>query len=246
MIALLTSTQPEAYHTIAKLENPKKLEWGGGRFFTGSIDGIPVVAGWTGTGTTLAAMSSQFVCSRFQPAAIFFAGIGGSLKDSYEEGQILTAGDVLQWDLEAGAIGIGRGIFPGEKNDRNTPLSLIPTDDRLRRALLRLGQGEIGETRFLSGNRFLDLSDPASLPAEIVETAADLDAGLVDMESIGPALVGYFNGVPVLLLRIVADSIAGGIAGGRPGGRPENYRSFVDRASRKIASLFHRMLGEVS
>lgn len=199
-------------------------------------------------------MSSQFVCDRFQPAAIFFAGIGGGLKDSYEEGQILTAAEVLQWDLEAGAIGIGRGIFPSEKKDRNKPMSLVPTDDRLRCALLRLGQGEIGETRFLSGNRFLDLSAPSSLPAEIVEIAADLDAGLVDMESIGPALVGYFNRVPVLLLRIVADSISGGISGGisvggpgaRPGGRPENYRSFVDRASRKIASLFHRMLGEVS
>lgn len=244
MIALLAATQPEAYHTIAMVETPQKLEWGGGRFTVGTIDGIPVVAGWTGTGTTLAAMSSQYVCDRFHPSALLFAGIGGGLKKDFTEGQILIAGDVLQWDLDAGAVGIGRGIFPGEKKENAGPLSLIPTDERLRQTLLRIGEGEIEETRFISGNRFFDLVGLDSIdgkipyPQEIMEVAGSLDAGIVDMESIGPALVGYFSGVPVLLLRIVADSISGS--------KPKNYRSFVDQASRKIAFLFHRMLHEIS
>jgi nucleoside phosphorylase len=234
MVALLTATRAEAFHTLAELSQPERLEWGGGRFTLGRIDGFSVAAGWTGTGTTIAALSTQYLCDRMRPSALFFAGIGGALRADLSEGQVVTAREVMQWDIDAEPLGIGRGILPGEKDRRGKALKAVPTDEGLRRGILKIGGGNIKEGMFISGNRFIDLRDPESHSMALIN---GMEADIADMESIGPALAGYFNGIPTLLFRVVGDTISGS--------RPANYRAFVDDASRTIFSLFRRMLPAV-
>jgi len=224
MRALLTATEAEIYRTLKQLKNSQTVSWGHGRFSVGTLDGIPVVAGWTGTGTTLAAMSTQYVCDRWKPSMILFAGSAGALNPSFETGQAVVARGVYQWDLDALALGIERGVFPGERDHRNKALRMIPVDGELRQYLLDRGNEKILEGTFVSGNRFVDLSRP--LPEELKGFHGDV----VDIESIAPAMAGYINGIPVLLLRIIADTVSGG--------RPRNFRMFIDETSLRIANFF--------
>jgi nucleoside phosphorylase len=65
-----------------------------------------------------------------------------------------------------------------------------------------------------------------------------LGGDAADMESISVALAGRLNGVPVLIIRIIADT-AGGNA-------PADFRKFMDGTSRRIADIFQAIVPEIA
>lgn len=238
MIALLTAMQSEIYHTIGRIDSDDgedagsggsaQFHWGGRRFSTGRLAGIPVIAGWTGAGTTLAGISCQYVCSRWQPGAILFAGIGGGLSSALQTGDVIAAERVMQWDLNAGLSGIPPAVFPGEFTSSGEPLGAVPLDRGLLDILRRVSPVQIREGLLLSGNSMVRAGS---------EWRNSLGGDAADMESISIALAGRLNGIPVLIFRIIADT-AGGEA-------PADFRKFMDGASRRIADIFQAVVPEI-
>lgn len=225
MIALLAAQKAEIYHTLQSLRHGQRLQWGGGRLTAGELEGRPVIAGWTGVGTTFAAMTAQYICDAWQPSAILCSGLGGGVNPDFKSGQVVAARDLVQWDMDASGVGIKAGVFPGEKDQNGKALEVIPADPELLAKLSEEAGEELPIGRFASGNRFVHASYEA-----LERSGADV----VDMESIGIALAGYMNSVPVGIVRIIADT--------RDGNKPRNFRKFLDESSKKLADLNRRML----
>jgi len=188
-IALLAPSQAEIYHSFDLLEERRRDPWGGGRISMGRFEGRDLLVAWTGVGITLTALSCQYLCDRYRPRMILFAGIGGGLKEGLRSGDKVLADDVLQWDMDASQLGIPKATFPGEKDSRGQALQRVGTDLQLRQAARSLYAGELETGLHISGNSFV--KDKRSL-------AKEYDAWILDMEGFGVALAGLLNGVPVL------------------------------------------------
>lgn len=239
MIALFSAMQSEIYHTIARIdsgreknpvsEGPAPVKWGGREFTAGSLAGTPVIAGWTGVGTTLAGISCQYVCSRWKPGAVLFAGIGGGLNPALRTGDVLAGDRVMQWDLNAGLPGIPQAVFPGEFSSSGEPLGAVPLDPGLREVLRKISPFPVREGLLLSGNSMVRAGSGWK---------NSLGGDAADMESIAVALAGRLNGIPVLIIRIIADTAGGEV--------PADLRKFLDEASRRIADIFEAVVPEIT
>ncbi|MDY7027712.1 MAG: 5'-methylthioadenosine/S-adenosylhomocysteine nucleosidase [Spirochaetota bacterium] len=239
MIALLSAMQCEIHHTVARIdsgggknhvsEGPAPVLWGGKKFTAGNLAGSPVIAGWTGVGTTMAGISCQYVYSRWRPEAVLFAGIGGGLNPVLRTGDVVAGDRVMQWDLNAGLPGIPQAVFPGEFSSSGEPLGAVSLDAGLREVLRRFSPVPVTEGLLLSGNSMVRIGSGWQ---------NSLGGDAADMESISVALAGHLNGVPVLIIRIIADT-AGGDA-------PADFRKFMDGTSRRIADIFQAIVPEIA
>jgi len=239
MIALLGALQAEVYHTARRIEGAEQLEWAGRRITIGTLAGQQVVCTWTGSGIALSALTSQYICSRFEPEAILLAGIGAALNPMYRLQDAVIAEDVVQWDIDTSAIGGGPGVFPGKQND-NSQLREMQSHPSLKERLLEAAEKQSdssssGSTvhtgRLLSGDSFLPVEEGSHLREKLQDC---LQGDLADMESSSVILAGLLNQIPSAALRIVSDTVQGE--------RPENFRGFLDRSSVRCADIMVHVL----
>ncbi|MCF7913957.1 MAG: 5'-methylthioadenosine/S-adenosylhomocysteine nucleosidase [Spirochaetaceae bacterium] len=239
VIALLGALQAEVYHTVRRIEGAEHQEWAGRRITIGTLGGQRVVCTWTGSGIALSALTSQYICSRFQPKAILLAGIGAALNPKYRLQDAVIAEDVVQWDIDTSAIGGGPGVFPGRQKD-NSQLREMQTHPSLKERLLEAAErhsdrSSAGSTvhtgRFLSGDSFLPVEEGSQLREKLRN---GLQGDLADMESSSVILAGLLNQIPSGVVRIVSDT--------GQGGRPENFRAFLDRSSISCADIMVHVL----
>ena len=67
----------EAEHFAQKLDNPKEEQIGGWRFWSGTIDGYPVVVSETQKGMSNSAAATAIAATHFKPSAIINQGTAG-------------------------------------------------------------------------------------------------------------------------------------------------------------------------
>lgn len=239
MIALLGALQAEMHHTAKRIEETERLEWAGREIILGELAGQQVLCTWTGSGIAHSALTSQYLCSRFQPETLLLAGIGAALNPMYGIGDTVIAEDVIQWDIDTSSIGGGPGVFPGKQPD-NSQLREIHTHPGINKRLTESAEKQskrstLGSAvytgRVLSGDRFLPIEGGRELRERLRDT---FQGDLADMESSSVALAGLQNKVHCAVLRIVSDTVAGE--------HPENFRSFLDSCSIRIAEVFESLL----
>ena len=243
MIALLGALQAEMYHTARRIEATEQLKWADREIITGSLGGQRVVCTWTGSGIAHSALTTQYICSRFQPEALLYAGIGAALNPMYQLGDTVIAVDAIQWDLDTSAIGGGPGVFPGSQPDNSRLREILShpgLSKRLRESAKkqtnRSTSGAVVYTgRLLSGDRFLPIDGGRALRGRLRDS---FQGDLADMESSSVVLAGLRNKVPSAVLRIVSDTVAGE--------HPENFRRFLDDCSIRSADVFECFLGSLS
>ncbi len=233
MIAVLGALQAEMHQPRMRITGVESSWWAGREMYQGTLGTHTVLCTWTGAGIAQAALTVQHVCSLFKPELILFGGIGAALNPVYDLGDIVIAEDVIQWDMDTSAIGGGAGIFPGRQNESRWTREL-PADSTLRKRIQGHCEGHADRVytgRFLSGDRFIPITNGAEERGTLNKA---LGGDIADMESSSIALAGKLNDIPVVLLRIVSDTVQGD--------RPVNFRSFVDRASGTIADIFESFL----
>ncbi|MFW5727188.1 MAG: 5'-methylthioadenosine/S-adenosylhomocysteine nucleosidase [Spirochaetia bacterium] len=233
MIAVLGALQAEVYQMKRRITGVESCWWAGREMSQGDLGPRRVLCTWTGAGIAQAAITAQHICSRYKPEIILFGGIGGALNPIYELGDIVIAEDVIQWDIDTAAIGGGIGVFPGRQNDSRWVREL-PADPALRKRLEQHCAGHAGKVykgRFLSGDRFIPIKNGAEERGALNKA---LGGDIADMESSSIALAGKLNNTPVVLLRIVSDTVRAE--------RPANFRKFIDRASETIADIFESFI----
>lgn len=208
------------------LMNRTDCPWKGGIFHEGSLSGLETVVTQCGVGKVQAAMAVQKVIDTYQPRALFFWGIGGSLKDDLVPGDIVAGRETVQHDMDATFFGLDRGKIPG------TQFRFVESDRILYNLALSAPtlQGKITGGKILTGDQFI-----SSRNSEQLKYLRDeLDGDCVDMEGAAAAFVCHRNGIPHLILRTISDN--------SDGKQKINLREFLKQSSKNSLHILIQIL----
>ncbi len=100
MIIILGAMDSEIDEFLSRLENRQEILWNGFTQHRGRLEGQEVLVSKSGVGKVMSAMVTQHLIDRWQPQAVIFTGLAGSLRPHIEIGDTLLACDLVQHDLE--------------------------------------------------------------------------------------------------------------------------------------------------
>ncbi len=200
MVLLLGALRREIAPIRRQLVQLEYEEWSGFELYRGGIGGVETAVGRIGVGKASAAAMTQRLVEHCRPAVVILSGIAGGLSPELELGDIVVARSCVQYDLDVTACGYPLGEVP------ETPSGVIACDPALAEAVAAAPcfreRSRLG--RVLTGDRFLDAAGKQRLAAE-----RGLPGDVVDMESAAVALVCRLNGLPLVVIRTVSDTLDG-------------------------------------
>lgn len=230
MIAILSALQGETASVVEALESPRTVEGLGEPIVTGRLSSggtgsreTELVVASTGVGKAMAAMSAEYLISRFAPDALVMVGLAGALSPALRIGDLILATDCIQYDLDASPLGFAVGEVPYAGH------RLIPSDPVLLEAAASFAppEGKLHRGRVLTGDRFV--ADAGARERLVREFEGDA----VEMEGAAVGLVCLIHRVPFLLARTISDTA--------DGEAPKSFNRFLARASRQSAALVRHL-----
>ena len=156
-------------------------------FYSGSIDGVPVVVCGCGVGKANAAMHTQILIDRFAPDVILHNGVAGALGDGLNVYDVVIGSEFVYHDMQEFIL---RDF---------EPLELVYyADPALVRVVSALCPGaRVG--RIATGDLFV--TEKGDKEAIREKTGALC----VDMESAAIAHTAFLNGIRFAALRVISD-----------------------------------------
>ena len=230
MIIILGAMDSEIDEFLSRLEQRQALHWNGFTQHRGQLEGQEVLVSKSGVGKVMSAMVTQHLIDRWQPSAVIFTGLAGSLQPHIEIGDTLLAADLVQHDLESTALNLPRGQVPF------SDYRFLPSDPILLElaAGFRPATGQLHQGRICTGDQFItyrEMNSHAYLTDE-------LDGDGVEMEGASVALVCSVNRVPFLVARTISDRADADAA--------TNFEAFLPQASRNSLDLVRFLLREMA
>lgn len=226
MIVILGAMDSEIESFLSVMDKRQRLHWNGFEHHRGEIEGRTVLVGKSGVGKVMAAMVTQRLIHEYQPDAVLFTGLAGSLQPHIAIGDTLIARDLVQHDMETSQIGYPRGQIPF------TDWRFVPADEHLLRIAegFRPRQGRAHLGRICTGDQFITHREMTSHTYLTGELAGDA----VEMEGASVAQVCAVNRVPCLVARTISDKADGSAAA--------NFEEFLPRASHNSLDFVRHML----
>ena len=230
MIIILGAMDSEIDEFLSRLEQRQAFHWNGFTQHRGQLEGQDVLVSKSGVGKVMSAMVTQHLIDRWQPSAVIFTGLAGSLQPHIEIGDTLLAADLVQHDLESTALNLPRGQVPF------SDYRFLPSDPILLElaAGFRPATGQLHQGRICTGDQFItyrEMNSHAYLTDE-------LDGDGVEMEGASVALVCSVNRVPFLVARTISDRADANAA--------TNFEAFLPQASRNSLDLVRFLLREMA
>lgn len=199
-----------------------------------------IIIAKSGVGLVNAALTTAFIADRHKVDMVLLLGVAGALDKDLRVGDLILADRVVQHDAVCSSPDGQELMAPGElhvsvpKEKRPEP-SLMP-DEKARQWLTSLLMGAEPERRLfigtlLSGNEFVANSARKVALAKIHERVL-----AVEMEAAGAAQTARKLGLPFVVAKTIADSLApkSTIA--------EEYREFMNHAAENAARILDLML----
>lgn len=178
------------------LQRASEKMLGGFSFFSGTLEGKPVVLTKSGIGKVNAALCTQLLLQE-GAGAVIFTGVAGALDPGLRVGDLVVSTDALQHDVDVTPLDYELGQVPGE------PLSW-QAGERLYELALKAARSledvRVKEGRIVSGDQFI--ADPVKA-AWLHET---FGAACAEMEGASTAQVCSKYGVPFVIIRSISDS----------------------------------------
>jgi adenosylhomocysteine nucleosidase len=180
-------------------------------FYSGKLEGKPIILVESGVGLIAAAMTTQLLIDNFHPSQILFTGICGSLDPEYKIGDLAIP---YKWVIHDYGYYDSSGFRLALREDKrfiyylaDSDLLSIAGEVAKQDIEFKKIEGRVPKIRFsasgASGNAFIDQKEKRQ--GLKYATGADI----VDMESGAVAQVANANAVPVLIIRSCSD-LAGG------------------------------------
>ena len=153
----------------------------------------------TGAGEIGAASATQLLVSEFDVEAILNFGVVGALTDYISEKKLCLVKDVVHYDYDISEVD-GYEVGRYSKFDS----IYIPATESLYKRALEINP-DIELVTIASGDKFVgNEKEKRSLNERF-------NADICDMESAGILITALENDVPVLMLKMVSDSVKGGL-----------------------------------
>lgn len=230
MIIILGAMDSEINEFLSRLENPQQLHWNGFTQHRGRLEGQEVLVSKSGVGKVMSAMVTQHLIDDWQPRAVIFTGLAGSLRSHIHIGDTLLAADLVQHDLESAGLRLPRGQVPF------SDYRFLPSHPVLLQlaAAFTPSQGKLHQGRICTGDQFITHREMDS-HAYLTE---ELDGDGVEMEGASVALVCSVNQVPFLVARTISDRADGSASA--------NFEAFLPQASQNSLDLVQFLLPRIA
>ncbi|RPF33172.1 5'-methylthioadenosine/S-adenosylhomocysteine nucleosidase [Streptomyces sp. TLI_185] len=228
-VVVLTALSLEFQAVRRHLSHVREVEHPQGTLFdVGRVPGLAwqVALVEIGDGNTGAAALTERAIAFFEPAAVFFVGVAGSLREDIALGDVVVASKVY----------LHHGGKEGDDGFRARPRAWEPRHDveqRVRRAVRE--DPRVHFKPLVAGD--VVLNSRTSPLAELIERSYN-DAVAIDMESAGMAQAAHLNDIPVLAVRGISDFADGGKAvTDAKGSQPVAARNAASVALRLLRTL---------
>ena len=209
--AIIGAFENEVELLKTKINNKKETVIEGIRFYTGTLNGKPIVLTRVGIGKVNAAITSTLLLEHFHPKAILFTGIAGAMNPNLLPGDIVVAKQMAYHDYgRLSSNGLEKWGTLNPYNFSRNPI-YFPCDS----ALIALAQQAAKKTvlqnisthapqiffgTIITGDVFLaDTKKNIALRKEF-------NADATEMEGAAVAQICYQQKVPFLIIRSLSDS----------------------------------------
>lgn len=166
-------------------------------YFSGTLEGLPVVVVQCGVGKINAAMCTQILITSFGVTHIVNTGIAGSLCAELDIADFVISQDAIHHDFDLHFWGRPIGQVPG------MDVTAFPADEALKAAAFAAAEAENpGRNRMgriASGDQFICSKEQKD------KIIADTGALCAEMEGASIAHTAYRNGVPFVIIRAISD-----------------------------------------
>ncbi len=166
-------------------------------FVKGNLCGKNAVVAKCGIGKVFAAICAQTMILKYSPSLVINTGVGGTLTDKLNIGDIAIASDVVQHDMDTSPLGDPVGLISGIN------VVHFPADSRaielIGKAADSLSVNNVKGT-IASGDQFIASKEKK---AYIVEK---FGAIACEMEGAAIGHVCYVNDTPFAVIRAISDS----------------------------------------
>lgn len=188
---LLPEIKQRQTHTIAK-----------NTYYTGVIQGKPVVVARSGVGKVNAAITTYVLINHFDVNSIIFTGIAGAAGPDLNVADVVISTALVQHDVDLTAFGAPKGLLDGY-DDR-----LFYADKKLQALALNAAEESVGKARvhtgiIATGDQFI--ADKAVVSMLLKE----FNAIAVEMEGAAVAQVTDMFDIPLVVIRTISDKADG-------------------------------------
>ena len=228
MIGLIGAMPMEVEPLIRRMSGVQRRKAGPFEICIGRMAGTDAAVLCCGVGKVNAALGAQALILEARPELVLHIGVGGSLVPGLDIGDVVVAGDCVQYDVDTTALGDPLGFvstvecitFPC---DREAVKAILAAGDFLRKRGRRVIEGRVA-----TGDRFLTASD------EKRSIVYEFGAFTCDQESCAIAQACLLYETPCAVIRAVSDASDGINAG--------EYENHAPKAAKTAAELAWKFL----
>ena len=200
MLGIIGAMDQEVDALRCAMEHMQETQIGYTRYFTGTLEGVPVCLARCGIGKVHAALCALGMLLSQPVDALLNIGVAGALRDSLGIGDIVIARSAVQHDMDTTPIGDPLGLISGPN------IVHIPCDEGLSH-LLQEAAEEAGLTTqqasIATGDQFIADLEKKDFLSDFFDAAA------CDMEGGAIAQCCYEMGVPYAACRAISDTRQG-------------------------------------
>lgn len=203
-IGIIGAMNEEIDVYLKHLLNKKEFKWNIFTFYEGTMQGKNVVIVKSGVGKVFSAMICQKLIDEYKVNSVIFTGIGGSLNNSLNIGDIVISTDSCHHDFDAQPLGFKRGQIS------YTDFRFFKAEQKLIDLALsaKLEGHKIIAGRILTGDQFMTNKDKQDKKYLFDELHGDC----IEMEGASVAQVCTMNNIPHVIIRSVSDKADGSAA----------------------------------
>ena len=188
---LLPEIKQRQTHTIAK-----------NTYYTGQIQGKPVVVTRSGVGKVNAAITTYVMINHFNSSSIIFTGIAGAAGPELNVADVVISTALVQHDVDLTAFGAPKGQLDGH-DDR-----YFYADKKLQNIALEAAKKAVGKDRVHSG--IIATGDQFIADKAVVSMLLEeFNAIAVEMEGAAVAQVADMFDIPLVVIRTISDKADG-------------------------------------
>ena len=197
-IGIIGAMEEEVTSLKEALTNPKTTTVAGMEFCEGKLGDEDVVVVQCGMGKVNAGICANTLINQFACSKIINTGVGGSLDNQIDIGDIVVSVDACQHDFTVEAIGFEKGEIP------YTGLSAFPADETMRKEAVEAVHAavpdvQVFEGRVCSGDQFISSREQKEL------IKSNFGGMCCEMEGGAIAQACYLNDTPFVIIRAISD-----------------------------------------
>ena len=184
-IGILCACERELRPYLADIQNTIVTEYAMRKFYSGRINGLDVVAVYSGCGKINAAITAQQLIDKFEVGSIIFSGIAGGLTDN---------------------INIFDTIVCTSSEFRDTNNEIYSDFPIMESPVFYADQGLLGIARRVAERADRNIHFGLTTTGDIFTKNISPDALCIDMETAAAAHTCYMCNVPFIAIRSISDN----------------------------------------